>query len=48
MQRPGVEDRNRFDRFIKAIAGMNTMDSDRVTAGSLPAKSLFEYNWDLG
>lgn len=24
------------------------MDSDRVTAGSLPAKSLFEYNWDLG
>lgn len=48
VQRPGVEDRNRFDRFIKAIAGMNTMDSDRVNAGSLPAKSLFEYNWDLG
>lgn len=48
VQRPGVEDRIRFDRFIKAIAGMNTMDSDRVAAGSLPAKSIFEYNWDLG
>lgn len=46
VQRHEKEDRDRFDKFIKALSGMGTVDSDRVTAGSLPAKSLFEYNFD--
>lgn len=46
MQRHEQEDRDRLDKFIKALSGMSIVDSDRVSAGSLPAKSLFEYKFD--
>lgn len=46
VQRNEQEDRDRFDRFVKVTSGMSTVDSDHIQAGSLPSKSLFEYNFD--
>lgn len=46
VQRHEQKDRDRFDKFVKMLAGMSTVDSDRVSAGSLPTKSLFEYSFD--
>jgi dynein heavy chain, axonemal len=48
VQRPGVADRERFDRFLKALAGMGTADGDRVTATQLPAGSLYDFCFDVG
>jgi dynein heavy chain, axonemal len=47
VQRPGSEDRDRFDKFVKSIAGMGTMDGERVSSTQLPAKSLYEYCFDV-
>jgi dynein heavy chain len=47
VQNSAVQDRERFDRFLKNIAGMGTMDADSVAASQLPAKSLYEYVFDL-
>eukprot|EP00892_Ulva_mutabilis_P000668 jgi/Ulvmu1/10601/UM065_0057.1 len=46
VQTSDLEDRERFDKFVKMISGMSTMDNDRILAGSLPSRSLFEYNFD--
>ena len=47
VQRPGIADRDRFDRFIKGLANMGTVDGDRVTATQLPARSLYDFCFEV-
>lgn len=48
VQRPGYADRDRFEHFLKDLSGMGTVDGERVSCSQLPAKSLYEYRFDLG
>ncbi|KAK3269901.1 Dynein heavy chain cytoplasmic, partial [Cymbomonas tetramitiformis] len=47
VQNVAVQDRDRFDRFLKNLAGLGTMDAESVAASQLPAKSLYEYIFDV-
>lgn len=47
MQKTETEDRQRFDLFLKNMCGMGLIDGQRVPAGQLPSKSLFEYRFDV-
>lgn len=47
VQRPEAKERDRFDAIVKQIAAMGTIDSERVSASHLPAKSLYEYCFDV-
>jgi dynein heavy chain len=48
VQRPGSQDRERFDGFLKSVAGMSTLDSDSVSAAQLPSKPLYDFFFDIG
>lgn len=41
-----VQDRDRFDAFVKHLANMGMVDAERVAASQLPSKSLYEYCFD--
>ena len=41
-----VQDRDRFDAFVKKNAGLGMVDGERVAPTQLPAKSLYEYCFD--
>ena len=41
-----VQDRDRFNTFLKDLAGMGTVDSERVAPTQLPNRSLYEYCFD--
>ncbi|DBA95316.1 TPA: Dynein heavy chain cytoplasmic [Trebouxia sp. C0006] len=43
VQRPGCEDRDRFNDFLCHTSGMGTVDHEKVLVGNLPSKSLYEY-----
>jgi dynein heavy chain len=47
VQSAAVQDRDRFDRFLKNLAGLSTMDAVSVAASQLPSKSLYEYIFDV-
>ena len=47
VQRPGCDDRDRFDRFVKNLAAAATVDGDRVAAAQLPARSLFDFCFEV-
>ena len=38
-----VQDRDRFDAFVKKLSGMGTQDGDFLPAAQLPNKSLYDY-----
>ena len=46
VQRPGAEDRDRFDRLLKSLAGLGTADGDTLSAAQLPARPLYDYFFD--
>lgn len=46
VQNGAVADRDRFDKFVKGLAGLSLADGDTVPATQLPAKSLYEYCFD--
>lgn len=46
VQMPEAPDRDRFDSFIKHRASMGTTDAEKIFAGQLPARSLYEYCFD--
>ena len=46
VQRPQLEDRDRFDAFVKSVAGLGSTDNDRVPPSQLPVKSIYEYCFD--
>jgi dynein heavy chain len=48
VQQPGAPDRDRFDAFLKNLAGMGTVDGDRASATQLPGRSIYEYCFDIG
>jgi len=47
VQRPEARERERFDAFLKQLAGLGTVDTDRVSASQLPSRSLYEYCFDV-
>jgi dynein heavy chain, axonemal len=47
VQRPGNEDRDRFDSFLKGISGMSTLEGDVVSAAQLPSKSMYDFLFDV-
>lgn len=47
VQQPEAKDREKFDSLMKQLAAMGTVDADRVSAGQLPAQSLYEYCFDV-
>ncbi|GMH41526.1 hypothetical protein BSKO_09436 [Bryopsis sp. KO-2023] len=48
IEKPGIEDRHRFDLFLKNLCGFGLVDGERVSASQLPSRSLFEYKFDPG
>uniref|UniRef100_A0A6S8LSH1 AAA+ ATPase domain-containing protein n=1 Tax=Dunaliella tertiolecta TaxID=3047 RepID=A0A6S8LSH1_DUNTE len=48
VQRAEANDRDRFDQFIKTrLSNTGMVDGERVSAAQLPAKSLYEYCFDV-
>lgn len=47
VQRPDMEDRTRFDVFLKRIVSLGSVDGDRIPSSQLPVKSLYEYLFDV-
>eukprot|EP00879_Flechtneria_rotunda_P023496 GHRR01024855.1.p2 GENE.GHRR01024855.1~~GHRR01024855.1.p2 ORF type:complete len:118 (+),score=29.60 GHRR01024855.1:423-776(+) len=47
VQRPEAKDRDRFDAFLKQLAALGTIDSNRVSASQLPSRSLYDYCFDV-
>ncbi|KAF5830619.1 hypothetical protein DUNSADRAFT_14266 [Dunaliella salina] len=48
VQRSDANDRDRFDQFIKTrLSNTGMVDGERVSAAQLPAKSLYEYCFDV-
>lgn len=46
VQNGSVQDRDRFDKFVKNLAGLGQADTDTLPATQLPVKSLYEYCFD--
>jgi dynein heavy chain len=46
VQKGSVQDRDRFDKFVKNLTGLGQADTDTLPATQLPAKSLYEYCFD--
>lgn len=42
-----MEDRSRFDVFLKNIIGLGSTDGDRIPSSQIPVKSLYEYLFDV-
>lgn len=47
VQRPEARERDRFDALLKQLAGLGTVDGERVSAAQLPSRSLYEYVFDV-
>ena len=47
IQKPGVQDRDRFDNFVKRTAEFMTYEGEGLTDTQLPKDSLYEYCFDL-
>ncbi|KAF8069431.1 DHC1 [Scenedesmus sp. PABB004] len=48
VQRPEARERERFDALLRSLAGLGTLDAERVSASQLPARSLYDYAFDVG
>ena len=46
MQTIAVQDRERFDDFIKMLAGMGTSPNEPLPPTQLPADLIYEYHFD--
>ena len=46
VQNAVVKERDRFDEFLKRLAGLGTTDAPQVGAGQLPTKPLYDYCFD--
>ena len=42
-----VQDRTRFDKFLKSLSGLNSSDGQSVPLSNVPQKSLFDYYLDI-
>lgn len=47
IQRGETKDRDKFSDFMKKLSGMATQDGQKLPPTQLPAKSLFEYCFDV-
>jgi len=46
-QQPDAPERQRFDAFLKNLIGLGTVDADVLPSSQLPARSLYEYCFDV-
>lgn len=47
LQTQDTRERDRFDALLKQLAGLGTIDADRVSAAQLPSRSLYDYVFDV-
>ena len=47
VQNTQIQDRDRFDAFIKKLSGIPTMSADSLAAAQLPERSIYEYVFDV-
>lgn len=47
VQRPGTDDRTRFDAFLRSLCAVPSLDGDRIPATQLPARSLYDFCFDV-